>query len=273
MFKHSYKDSYLVLIAMLQVALQLYFASVFDTLSMLQVVGVFTLLSFLAVSNYQCVAHNFCHNVFFNSKALNDVFSVINTLANTFPQTLFKYHHFNHHTSTNDKATKYGETKDRTSIYRYSKVLGKQEGFWAYSFKSPLRTSMTKLWQVTREKGAEKLAIIETVSLAAFLAVIFLVSWQFGLLVLLVLYFGQVLSFAENYAEHGGTVNTSNLDNSVSCYARWYNLIWFNNGYHQEHHYRPQVHWTEVPRLKEKMLDGSKRKIVYSHWTRFLEKN
>jgi len=271
MFKYSYKDIYLVLIAFLQVFLLLYFATIFEELNFFQILGVVSLLSFLAVSNYQCVAHNFCHNVFFKSKTLNVCFSVINSLANTFPQTLFKYHHFNHHTSTNDKAKKYGETKDRTSIYRYAKELGEPEGFWSYSFKSPFRTDMIKLWKDTERKGGAKLAIFEMVWLAGFLTVIFLTNWQYGFIVIFVLYLGQALSFAENYAEHGNTINTSNLDNAVSSYTNWYNFIWFNNGYHQEHHYRPQVHWTEVPNLKEKMLDNSKRKVVYCHWSRFLE--
>jgi fatty acid desaturase len=211
--------------------------------------------------------------VFFKSKALNVVFSVINTLANTFPQTLFKYHHFNHHTSTNDKSSVYGETKDRTSIYRYGKELGEQEGFISYSLKSPLRTKMNILWQDTKRKGGAKLAVLEMVCLIAFLAVIFAINWKFGFVTLFVLYMGQVLSFAENYAEHGSTINTSNLDNSVSSYTPWYNLIWFNNGYHQEHHYRPQVHWTEVPKLKEKMLHSSKRKVVYCHWSSYFERS
>ncbi|MFQ3245204.1 MAG: fatty acid desaturase [Arenicella sp.] len=122
-----------------------------------------------------------------------------------------------------------------------------------------------------KKKGGAKLAILEMACLIVFLAVIFSIDWQYGFIVLLVLYLGQALSFTENYAEHGNTINTSNLDNSVSSYTDWYNLIWFNNGYHQEHHYRPQVHWTKVPMLKEKMLDGSQRKVVYCHWTRFLE--
>jgi fatty acid desaturase len=152
--QRSHKDFYLVFIASLQVFLLLYFATIFEGLNLLQILGVVSLLSFLAVSNYQCVAHNFCHNVFFQSKALNVLFSIINTLANTFPQTLFKYQHFNHHTSTNDKSISYGETKDRTSIFRYGKNVGKPEGFLSYSVKSPLRTDMVTLWQDTPKKRA-----------------------------------------------------------------------------------------------------------------------
>ena len=37
----------------------------------------------------------------------------------------------------------------------------------------------------------------------------------------------------------------------VSSYAKWYNIIWFNNGYHAEHHYRPKLHWTRMKQFHE----------------------
>ena len=52
------------------------------------------------------------------------------------------------------------------------------------------------------------------------------------------------------------------LTDSVSCYGRPYNLLWFNNGYHQEHHFRPQVHWTRVPEVRELMLPTHQRRVV-----------
>ena len=51
-------------------------------------------------------------------------------------------------------------------------------------------------------------------------------------------------------------------NDSVSCYSRLYNFVWFNNGYHQEHHFRPQVHWTELPTLHPQMLPESERRVV-----------
>lgn len=54
---------------------------------------------------------------------------------------------------------------------------------------------------------------------------------------------------------------------SVSSYGWFYNLIWFNNGYHQEHHYRPQTHWTRVKALRANMLPDEQRRVVRgAHW-------
>jgi fatty acid desaturase len=39
----------------------------------------------------------------------------------------------------------------------------------------------------------------------------------------------------------------------VSSYGKLYNAIWFNNGYHAEHHYKPKVHWTKMDQLHEQI--------------------
>ena len=42
--------------------------------------------------------------------------------------------------------------------------------------------------------------------------------------------------------------------NSVSSYNWLYNFLWFNNGYHQEHHWDPKAHWTQMPAVREAIL-------------------
>lgn len=39
------------------------------------------------------------------------------------------------------------------------------------------------------------------------------------------------------------------LHGTTSHYGRLYNVLFFNDGYHQEHHAQPAVHWTELRRL------------------------
>jgi hypothetical protein len=38
---------------------------------------------------------------------------------------------------------------------------------------------------------------------------------------------------------------------TTSHYGRIYNLLFFNDGFHVEHHRRPAAHWTELPRLSQ----------------------
>ena len=88
-------------------------------------------------------------------------------------------------------------------------------------------------------------------------------------------YFGWVLSYAEGYMEHYGCQPGNPYANSVSSYNRLYNRLWFNNGYHQEHHWDPKCHWTEMPRLHEKirhhLVLNHTRVLRGPHITGFIE--
>src|SRR4029077_15154956 len=48
----------------------------------------------------------------------------------------------------------------------------------------------------------------------------------------------------------------------VSSYDKWYNLIWFNNGYHAEYHFRPKLHWTKMQKFHEEILEAQRREGV-----------
>src|SRR5262245_58492419 len=51
---------------------------------------------------------------------------------------------------------------------------------------------------------------------------------------------GMFLCWLHGYYEH--------VRGTVSHYGRLYNLLFFNDGYHVEHHARTATHWTELPR-------------------------
>jgi hypothetical protein len=50
---------------------------------------------------------------------------------------------------------------------------------------------------------------------------------------------GMGLCYLHGYFEHAG--------GTVSHYGLLYNLSFFNDGYHVEHHLRPSAHWTQLP--------------------------
>src|SRR5947208_11784409 len=72
-------------------------------------------------------------------------------------------------------------------------------------------------------------------------------------------YLGWVLSYAQGYWEHYDAKPGDYYANSVSSYHRLYNLLWFNNGYHAEHHFRPKLHWTKMREFHEKIEDEQRR--------------
>jgi len=48
----------------------------------------------------------------------------------------------------------------------------------------------------------------------------------------------------------------------ISHYGRLYNWLWFNDGYHAEHHGRPGAHWTALPGLRLAAAARSRRAPV-----------
>src|SRR5438093_1490171 len=65
----------------------------------------------------------------------------------------------------------------------------------------------------------------------AFLVVVALPGWLAGM----------ALCRLQGDGEHASSTE------GVSFHARLYNRLWFNDGYHAEHHRSPGEHWTRLP--------------------------
>ncbi len=269
LFAHSAKDAYLIVLGVVQIALTIYGALCFNQLSLGMILALMALVVFLHCTNYQCIAHNFLHNAFFTSNFLNRLFSLVNSLAIGLSQMLYRCHHLHHHRYNNDdKDPQTGTTWDQTSTYRYSRVAGKEENIISYSFLSFFRQDTGFLIREAVKRGCLRVVIVESLAVLAFWAILGFLSWRgFVFFVLPAWYLGQCAAYWENYLEHHGAIPGNRMTDSVSCYNPFYNFIWFNNGYHQEHHYRPQVHWTEIAFWRDKMPAETERRVVKgAHW-------
>jgi fatty acid desaturase len=250
-FRYSPYDSIPALFGVAQVAFLWWTFVAFPGLSWWALV-----LSFLAVTtaycwNLQCVSHNFIHNPFFTSDWLNRAFGVLETLAIGLPHQLYHHYHLNHHAGDNDAKGPDGSTRDWSSIYRHGEG-DSPEAFWRYCLFSFFRVEVGPVLRVTVRHGRAHVLQTagETLALVVFWAVLAWVSWRYFVFFYLPSYFfGWVLSYAEGYLEHYGAQPGNPFANSVSSYNRLYNLLWFNNGYHQEHHWDPKTHWTRMKEL------------------------
>ena len=277
LFRYSSLDGVLVLSTVAIVGLLLATFLCFDQLSWWVLGPAFVVIAWSYCWNLQCIAHNFIHNPFFHNPWLNRVFSVLNSIALGVPQILYHHYHLNHHWGDNDAKGPDGTTKDWSSIYRYGK--GDQpEAFWKYVLVSFFRVEVGPVVRTVARHGRGQitLLVVESLVLAVFWSAMLLVNWRYLVLFYLPSYYiGWALSYAEGYLEHYGCQPGNPYANSVSSYHKLYNLFWFNNGYHQEHHWDPKCHWTQMyhlhARIKPRLDANGTRVLRGPHITGLIE--
>ena len=226
--------------------------------------------------NVDTISHNFLHNPFFRSRLLNRLFSIYESLVIGFSQVLYKHVHLRHHRGNSDKPDASGETIDWLSIYRYGRN-GEAENVWPYMWLGYFRDDALHTYREIKQRDPRE-ARWGAAEVAAFVAMYvgaFLLNWKFMLCFLPCYYVGHSLSNLIGYYLHYGANPEVPLAWGVSSYGRLYNLFWFNNGYHAEHHYQPQVHWTKMHEVYERFKEEQRKAGVHviraPHFLGFLD--
>ena len=92
--------------------------------------------------------------------------------------------------------------------------------------------------------------IVESILVAAMWATFAILDPRFFVGTWLIGWCGaMVLCALQGHYEHAG--------GTVSHYGRLYNVAFFNDGFHAEHHACPGVHWSELPRAAASSRDGA----------------
>ncbi|THD80491.1 MAG: fatty acid desaturase [Phenylobacterium sp.] len=227
--------------------------------------------------NQDSVSHNFIHNPFFVSPLLNRITEFALTLENGVPQTMYRYIHMRHHAGNSDRPDGEGETRDPISIYRYG-ADGDAEPMLAYVFMGFWRDddpfTVARLIRAKRPAEARR-ALQEFWVMVAAYAALLAIRWDFVLVLAPFYYLGQSLSFLIAYYEHLGADPEVPVATGVSTYEPVYNLLFLNNGYHAEHHYRPKQHWTAMAALRREVAAQAAaagvRVIGPAHFLGFLD--
>jgi fatty acid desaturase len=252
-FRHSPYDAFPALGGVAIVAVHVSSFVFFKQLPTWALVAAFLAVAYSYLWNLQSISHNFIHNPFFNSPWLNRAYSVLETVALGVPHVLYHHYHMNHHFGDNDAKGPDGTTKDWSSIYRHGRGTA-PESFWRYVLLSFWRVEVGPVLRTAARHHHLTQVAVESAVLGAFWATMALVSWKFFAFFYLPSYYlGWMASYAEGYLEHYGCKPGNPYANSVSSYNGLYNLLWFNNGYHQEHHWDPKCHWTRMHQLHEKL--------------------
>ncbi len=206
------------------------------------------------------ISHNFIHNVYFQSKTLNTLFSYLLSVTIGFSQAMYDFVHTRHHSGNMDRPDEHGNVVDYLSIYKHGKN-GKPENVWKYTFLSFFRDDPKEILRAmsAKRKDQARQGKRELVSLAVFYGVLAAINWQFVVFLLPFNYLGQCLSSLNGYYEHFGADPDKPIAWGVSTYDKLYNWTWLNNGYHAEHHYRPKQHWTKMKELQSQIKDEQQR--------------
>jgi len=275
-WKHSRWDVVMLALSVAQFVTTLLLAIRWEASSTLGRAAGFALLVVMTVYNIIVVSHLFTHTPWFNSLLLNRLVSMLNSI--NIGQSVQAYqltHVRNHHRYNNDQQGPDGKTKDSSSTFRDG-IEGEHDGVFHYAFFGAIETllntgrtllSITRLWRVgdheqdllelfvkSSPKRAWELRQVQLDRMAHFMALcLFLVvSWKWVLLCYVPAFFlALALVNIQNYYEHYGAVPENRYANSVSYYGRLYNLLTFNDGYHQEHHLRPLTHWKQMPKVRQ----------------------
>lgn len=214
--------------------------------------------------NINSVSHNFIHTPYFSQRWMNYGFSLVESLANGFSQTFYNWIHMRHHKGNSDRPDAHGDTHDWLSIYRHGKD-GRPENVVTYAMFSFFRGDMAAIPQdIARFRPFD--ALWGKIELGAFLALVvaaFTYDWRAALFFLPFYYAGNCLSALNGYYEHLHGDPDKPIAWGVSTYNKIYNWIWFGNGYHAEHHYRPSTHWTKIRDLHLRLASEQAKEGVH----------
>ena len=248
-FRYSGCDAFPALGGVAIVALIVASFLSFDRMPWWALVPAFLAVAYTYLWNLQSISHNFIHNPYFTNPWLNRAYSALLTLDLGVPHVLYHHYHMNHHFGDNDAKGPDGTTKDWSSIYRHGPGHT-PESFWRYVLLSFWRVEAGPVVRTAARHHHLPQVAVEGVVLGAFWATMAVVNWRFFVFFYLPSYYlGWAASYAEGYLEHYGCKPGNPFANSVSSYNWLYTLLWFNNGYHQEHHWDPKCHWTKMREL------------------------
>src|ERR1700761_6802232 len=214
--------------------------------------------------NMNGISHNLIHNPYFTSRILNRLYSIMLSVTLGISQTFYKYVHHRHHMGNSDRPDENGNCQDWISIYRHGHD-GEAENPWSYIFLSFFRDSPAEIRKDLKKRGNADLfwGNMELAAFATTLLVLFLLNWRYVLFYFLpFFYLGHCFSYLNGYFRHYGADPDKPIAWGVSSYGKLYNWIFFYNGYHAEHHFRPKVHWTKMEGFRRSIQELQKQEGV-----------
>ena len=154
-WKHSWLDLFPLLVTATQISLNLWLAATWSDHGPFQLVLLWPIFLLLFWYNPAITTHNFLHTPWFRLEFMNRLYAAINSMNLGLPQTLYRFHHLNHHRYENDARGESGLTGDLSSTYAFGKN-GKHENVIAYCALGLFRRGTSAALRAAIRKGKSK---------------------------------------------------------------------------------------------------------------------
>jgi fatty acid desaturase len=182
--------------------------------------------------------HIFFHECVHRRTLYPTLFNCAASILLGLPFDGYRIHHYNHHAFENgaqDFSTTWkihAESKVAYSLCSYTLGWPRQL-ISSVKCKTPFGGTPDSANQIKARIPAQKIAL-----LLAFMAAL-LIGWNVFFLYVALIYLGWALTSLHNFGQHPPIENVG-----IPSYLNAsYNLVFFNNGLHWEHHAFPELHW------------------------------
>jgi fatty acid desaturase len=215
--------------------------------------------------------HNHTHVKVFTRPWLSRWFGRLWTLSGGWPASFWQHSHVTiHHAHLLDPEIDWtlmrrGKDGRFENIYRYSLL------HWPFRYAVGLwRDFRGGRWGPIGGEATKELLIF-----LALYSIPFWIDWRMGLaLWLFPSWLANAMVMGPGmYAQHADCERKSPAKpygHSNTFTSKFFNLSMFNIGFHVEHHDHPMVHWSELPRLHEKMksdlAEGGAHVVPYGYY-------
>ena len=252
-FRDTNQDILLILVSVMCLITPIFLSFYLNILNVYIIFLISVLQVMLLNVHLNTTMHYHIHRPIFINLKLNKIFEYFFSVPAFVGFEEYRYIHTQHHIYSNDRYNN-GKIGDPVSTFRFGKN-GQEENLWSYIFKTPLRNyfDAKELCFESTDVDWKKIKNQNYIKIL-FLILLTIINYKFALLYLLIVYVSWLMNAALSYCEHYNVTDWKNkAKNSTSCYNKYYNSLFFNSGYHQEHHFAPGLHWKKLPELKSKL--------------------
>jgi fatty acid desaturase len=206
--------------------------------------GMWVLGAALLFWNY-AVLHNHMHLPVARPPVLKWLVSRSLGLACGFAYRGYSLHHFNHH-KYNDGPGDWGQRRPGESPLLYCLRWTVTPWLWPYDI-------VPKVWQAARTRRYRLELLVDFALVDGSLLALILWRPELGLAYWALLLVGQFGVYWLNVAAHHGTDASQRDTLANTSTSHFYNTFFFNAGFHQAHHLRPQAPWRDLPVLTREL--------------------